>query len=191
MGTAVGLTLEEFLARPDREDGQREELIHGELIVSPGAKVSHPAVVGRLRKSLASLEEHGYVLANDFARVLGRSMPIPDLAAVQRDRWQSAADRDEWLAGSPELVIEVASPSNRKLHRKAEAYLRHGADRVWIVYPSDQTITVITPDATSEAPWESRSNFMRFACELSLSSSGDCSQRADIDAFSSLLNWNP
>jgi hypothetical protein len=38
-------SLHEFLARPDRDDHQREELIDGELIVSPGAKVSHAALV--------------------------------------------------------------------------------------------------------------------------------------------------
>ena len=153
MSAAVELlSLQEFLARPDRQDNQREELIDGELIVSPGAKVSHAALVGRLRASLALLEQRGYVLANDFACVLGgRSMPIPDLAAVRKDRWQSAADNDEWLDGSPELVIGVASPSNRKLHRKAEGYLEHGAEQVWIVFPGTQTVTVVTAEGTTEA----------------------------------------
>ena len=42
MGAAANLiTLEEFLSRPEREDGQREELVDGEVIVSPGAKPSH------------------------------------------------------------------------------------------------------------------------------------------------------
>ena len=128
------LTLDEFLARPARGGYQRQELSEGELIVSPGAKVSHAAVAGRLRARLASLEQQGYVLANHFACILGsRSMPIPDLAAVRRDRWQTAAQNNEWLSGSPELVIEVASPSNRKLHRKAEAYLGYGTEQVWIV----------------------------------------------------------
>jgi Uma2 family endonuclease len=152
MGTEVDLlTLEQFLIRPDRDDGELEELIEGQVIVSPGAKVSHAAIVRRLHASLEELEQQGYVAANNFACILGRSMPIPDLAAVRRDRWQSAADRDEWLMGAPELVIEVSSPSNRKLHRKAEAYLEHGAEQVWIVYPNTLTVTVITPDGTAEA----------------------------------------
>ncbi|MDQ2947467.1 MAG: Uma2 family endonuclease [Acidobacteriota bacterium] len=152
MGSAIGLlTLEEFLARPDRDDGQREELIEGELVVSPGAKVSHAAIVGRLRASLALLEKQGYVLANDFACIIGTSMPIPDLAAVSQDRWRNAAEHDAWLPGSPELVIEVASPSNRKLHRKAEAYLEHGAEQVWIVYRNTRTVTVVTAEGTTEA----------------------------------------
>jgi len=37
----IPLSLEEFMLRPDRDDGQKEELIEGELIVSPAAKVWH------------------------------------------------------------------------------------------------------------------------------------------------------
>jgi hypothetical protein len=36
MGTAVQIALDEFLARSERADFQREEIIEGELIVSPG-----------------------------------------------------------------------------------------------------------------------------------------------------------
>ena len=153
MATAVQLlSLEEFLARPDREDDQREELIDGELILSPGAKVSQSEIVARVRTALASLEQQGFVLRNDFSCVLGtRSMPVPDLAAVRRDRWESAVVSDGFLIGSPELAIEVASPSNRRLYRKAAAYLDHGAEQVWIVYPKTKTVSVVTSEGTTEA----------------------------------------
>ena len=148
----VSLSLEEFIARPEREDGQREELIEGELIVSPAAKVWHAAIVGRLRANLAPLREHGFMVENDFACILGRrSMPAPDLAAVSIERWNQAEDNDGWLDGAPELSVEVASPSNRKLQQKAVLYLEHGAEQVWIVYRKTQTVTVMTPDATTEA----------------------------------------
>jgi Uma2 family endonuclease len=73
MSTAVRhhISLEEFMARPDREDNQREELIEGELIVSPGAKVWHAAIVRALRLRLTSFEQQGYVLSNDFSCILG------------------------------------------------------------------------------------------------------------------------
>lgn len=135
-------TLEEFFNRPPRDDDQREELIEGELLVSPGAKVWHAALVRRFREQLAPLESHGYVLANDFAILLGGSMPVPDLAAVQQERWDQAAETDAWLNGCPELVIEVASPSNRSQPRKAALYLEHGAEQVWIAYPATRTIAV-------------------------------------------------
>ncbi len=84
MSTAVNISLDEFLARLDREDGQREELIEGELIVSPAATVWQADIVRRLRLNLAVLEQQNYVIANDFGCILDElSMPTPDLAAVQ------------------------------------------------------------------------------------------------------------
>jgi Uma2 family endonuclease len=155
MSTTVLLSLEEFLARPEREDGQQEELIEGELIVSPGAKVSHAEIVRRFRLLLQPLERMGFVLSNDFGCILRpRSMPhIPDLAAIGVERWNAAAKADAWLEDSPELVIEVSSPSNRKpkLGLKAELYLEHGAEQVWIAYPTTRTVLVCTAEGTTEA----------------------------------------
>ena len=154
MSTALNipLSLEEFILRPDREDGQKEELIEGELILSSAAKVWHAAIVRRLRGKLAHLEELGYIVGNDFACTLGaRSMPAPDLAAVSVERWNYAEDNDGWLEGAPELAVEVASPSNRKLQRKAVLYLEHGAEQVWLIYRKTQTVTVMTNEGTTEA----------------------------------------
>ena len=152
MSTAVHITLDEFLARPEREDNQREELIEGEVILSPAAKVWHAAIVDRLREQLALLKQQGFVLPNDFACILGdTSMPAPDLSAVRLERWRQAEANDSWLEASPALVIEVASPSNRKLHRKAEIYLEYGAEQVWIVYRKTKTVTVITSEGSTEA----------------------------------------
>lgn len=91
MSTAlnISLSLEEFLRRPDREDGQREELVEGALILSPSAKAWHADIVRRLRRKLVLLEENGYVLINDSSCILGQqSMAAPDLAAVRQDRWK-------------------------------------------------------------------------------------------------------
>jgi Uma2 family endonuclease len=153
MSTAVHLlTLEEFLARPERDDWQREELIEGELILSPGPKVLHAFVVEQLRERLRPLKDQGFVVASDFACVLpNASVPTPDLAAVRRERWEEAACKDEWPIESPELAVEVFSPGNRRLHRKAALYLEHGAEQVWIVYPKRRTVSVFTPEGTSEA----------------------------------------
>lgn len=152
MSTAVLLTLEEFIARPGREDWQKEELVEGELIVSPGAKVSHAYIVDQLRERLRPLRQQGFVVGNDFSCILRpRSMPVPDLAVVGNDRWIEAAKADVWLENSPELVIELSSPSNRKLYVKAAVYLEHGAEQVWVVYPKRRSVTVYTLEGSSEA----------------------------------------
>lgn len=61
---------------------------------------------------------------------------------ASRDRAQ------QWLAGSPELVVEVKSPSNTKaeLHDKAMTTLAGaGALEFWMVDPKSRTVTVYTP----------------------------------------------
>jgi len=151
MSTAVHISLEEFLVRPDREDNQREELLEGELLVSPSAKLSHAMIVTRLRIGLTPLEHKGFMLVNDSACIVGQSMPIPDLAAIAQSRIQPTVDKDGWLEGSPELVIEVSSSSNLRLHRKADIYLDYGAEQVWIVYPKTKTVTVVTAEGSIEA----------------------------------------
>ncbi len=154
MSTALNipLSLAEFMLRPERDDGQKEELIEGELTVSSAAKVWHAAIVRRLRAKLAPLEELGYIVGNDFACTLGgRSMPAPDLAAVSLERWSYSEDNDGWLEGAPELAVEVASASNRKLQRKAVLYLEHGAEQVWLMCRKTQTVTVMTSEGTTES----------------------------------------
>jgi len=160
MSTAVQITLGEFIARPEREDDQREELIEGVVVLSPGPQHWHAWTVEQLREQLAPLKKKGYVLMNDFSCILGdRSMPVPDLAAIRKDRSDQAMRNGGWLEGSPELVIEVSSPSNRKLQRKANLYLEHGAEQVWIVYPKKKTITVVTPEGGIEARMGDRIEF--------------------------------
>ena len=73
MSTAVHISLEEFIARPDREDDQREEFIEGEVIVSPAAKAWHADIVRLLRDQLLALKELGFVLVNGLCLHLGQA----------------------------------------------------------------------------------------------------------------------
>ena len=129
---------------PPPAEGCSDELIQGEIILSPSAKPLHAKIVRRLLKLLEPLEKLGYELGTDFGCVLGaNSLPGPDLAAVSSARWESLHP-DEYLNGSPELVVEVFSPGNRKglMARKAALYLEHGAEAVWVVYPARRTLVV-------------------------------------------------
>lgn len=49
---------------------------------------------------------------------------------------------------APDLVIEVASPSDsrREVHDKAHVWLNHGVHLVWVVQPETRTIDVYRPD---------------------------------------------
>ncbi|HTU46212.1 MAG TPA: Uma2 family endonuclease [Bryobacteraceae bacterium] len=153
MATSVLLSVEEYLQLEPREDGLDDELIQGEIVLSPSAKPLHAKVVARLFEILKPLEALGYARATDFGCILGKhSLPGPDLAAIRAERWRSVGE-DDYLVGSPELVVEVFSPSNRKalMAQKAALYLQHGAEAVWVVYPKQRTLMVHEAESQTEA----------------------------------------
>lgn len=155
MSTAVQphhMTVEEFLERPERWDGNHEELIEGEIYVSPNNKPRHNEIVRRLERRLLPLEQQGFVVHGEVAcRVTDSSLPNTDVAVIRQDRWE-ANGLDKFLPESPALVVEVASPNQmRKLLNKAALYLEYGAEQVWIAYPQKRVVQVLTADGSREA----------------------------------------
>ena len=146
------MSVEEFLERPERWDGNHEELIEGEIYLSPNAKPRHNEVVRRIERRLQPLEAEGFVVLGEVAcRVTDSSLPNTDLAVVSRERWETTG-WDSFLRESPALVVEVASPNQtRKLLKKAALYLEHGAEQVWIAYPHTRVVQVLTNDGGREA----------------------------------------
>ena len=73
------------------------------------------------------------------------------LACVSKQRWNAAKTRD-WLAGSPELAIEILSPSNtkREMQDRRETLFRGGCQQFWTVDFDARTVTVSTPDGASK-----------------------------------------
>src|ERR1700685_3278567 len=152
MATLTLLSVEEYLQLPPREDGLKDELIEGEVVLSPNAKPLPPKVVACLFDLLKPLQALGYARATDFGCILGEhSLPGPDLAVIRAERWKNVG-ADEYLIGSPELVVEVFSPSNRRglMAHKAALYLQHGAEAVWVVYPKRRTVVVHDADSQCE-----------------------------------------
>ncbi len=152
------MSLKEFIARPERADEQREELIRGELIVSPSPKFLHTAIVNRLHKALRPLEIEGFVLVVEQSCVIrphsqSVSMPEPDLGVYSEAQCNAAAEADDYLQGAPRLAIDVWSASNRgkALGSLAEDYVENGAEQAWIVHPKKKTVTVYTIEGFSEA----------------------------------------
>ena len=73
-----------------------------------------------------------------------------DVAFVSKERWD-ATDDDDNLHGSPELVIEILSPSNTKaeIHEKAVLCLSTGAREFWVLDAKRKTISVTPRDGDS------------------------------------------
>ncbi|MBI3792435.1 MAG: Uma2 family endonuclease [Gemmatimonadetes bacterium] len=149
MPDVVEWTPEMVFALPD--DGQRYEIVDGELLVTPSPGLEHQTAVGRLFYALYGYAEAEGRHATDDNRILVLTSPSdirapktmlqPDVFAVRR------ADA---RAGFPIplerilLAVEVLSPSNRQhdLVTKRDAYRRAGIPVYWIVDPADQCVHV-------------------------------------------------
>jgi len=127
--------------------GLRDELIHGEIVMSPQPKPFHQQVSDNVRALLDEAIRHQPYVARQNTNIKfgqAHSMPAPDVFIVGRDAWKRACQLDEYLSQAPLLVVEVVSPANRRarVEEKARLYLSQGVAMVWIVYPKRKVVLV-------------------------------------------------
>ena len=83
------------------------------------------------------------------------SVRSPDASVVRLDRWQvlSEAERESFAPLCPDLVVELASPSDELevLRRKMVAYMTNGARLGWLLLPQQRTVEVWTAATTESA----------------------------------------
>ncbi len=162
----------EFEALPD--DGNRRELVRGEVRVMPPSKGHHgwieAAIVEAIGRYLddtarsmgweprqgleararlvgfAAVGEFGmrFILPDDPTQTRGADGAYVPAAQLAELAW----DEDEYFPAVPHLVIEVVSKTDRAddVEEKAQDYLAGGAHRVWLVYPRRRAVHVRTAD---------------------------------------------
>lgn len=136
--------MEEFERIPDPPGG-RYELRHGEAVFATYPLHNHKSLQRRLRKLLEPMAEAaGFVVDTEFPYrpFLENEVWGADVACLSAARYEAI---EKWLVGSPELVIEVKSPSNTKaemLDKAMTTLAGEGAVEFWIVDPATRTITV-------------------------------------------------
>lgn len=148
MATKALMTAEDLLAMPD--DGQRYELIRGELAPMGGSGGDHSRIGLRLgSRMLVFVEQHhlGEVLGADGAYRLEHdpdTVRVPDASFVRRERWDSLERTEAFVEGAPDLTVEVVSPSDSygEVRDKALMWLEAGARLVWVVQPIGRAVTV-------------------------------------------------
>ena len=137
-------TLEELHSLPD--DGNKYELVRGELFVTPAPAPLHESVLDRLTDILDPfVRAHGLGRVHHprcVVRAKGSEVE-PDLMVRQRPR---SADLpwEDWPV--PILVVEVLSPYTRRRDReeKRDFYLNDARiPEYWIVDPERRTITSV------------------------------------------------
>src|SRR3989442_2725201 len=130
----TGLTYEDLLSFP--EDNFRRELIDGELIVTAAPATRHQTVVLRLgARLLAHCDQHGgqgFVAPTDvyFSET---SVVEPDVLYLRPRNVARVEPR--FVRSAPDLVVEVSSPTTRRLElvRKRDLYERFGVLEYWFV----------------------------------------------------------
>ncbi|HEU0021538.1 MAG TPA: Uma2 family endonuclease [Dehalococcoidia bacterium] len=130
--------------------GQRCELVKGELVEMAPAGGRHGLIASRIDRRVGSFVEQnnlGGVFAAETGFRLARNpdtVRAPDVAFVTRERLPA----EDLLVGFPDLVpdlvVEVVSPSDSAgaVQAKLEDWLRSGASLVWVVYPDTRSVAV-------------------------------------------------
>lgn len=146
-------TLRELHALPD--DGNKYELVHGELFVTPPPSEEHETVAARLSAILTP-----YVRAHNLGLVYHPRAVMryqgsevePDLMVRIKHPAPVGKDRDWTSAPTPLLVVEIVSPYTRRRDRepKRGLYVEAHVGEYWIVDAEARTITICRSDGSAD-----------------------------------------
>lgn|SRR5262245_4597654 len=133
------LTYDDLRAEPD--DGRRRELIDGQLLVTPAPIPLHQIAVARL-----------LALLLDTAPVQLEVLPAPvdwkltEHTVLEPDVLVTTAEdtQGKFLAVTPLLVVEVLSPSSRRIDLilKRAVYEQAGVGSYWVIDPGVPSLDV-------------------------------------------------
>ncbi len=136
-------TLDELHRLPD--DGNKYELVRGELFVTPPPTLGHETIAARLSLRLAP-----YVAAQGLGLVyhpravlrIAGSEVEPDLM-VRQPPAHAGVKWDK--APLPILVVEIVSPYTRRRDQvqKRSLYMDAGVGEYWLVDPEQRTIVIV------------------------------------------------
>ena len=150
MGMAAPLYYTADMVRALPEDGNKYEVVHGELLVTPAPRPWHEEVWGRLYIALRE-----YLRREPVAHLFGSRSDIswgpdtlvsPDLIVVPLEDARTLQwDRMKWLL----LVVEVLSPSSMRHDRftKRRLYQEQGIPVYWVVDGEARVVEVWEPGA--------------------------------------------
>ncbi len=137
-------------------DDYRYELVGGELLRMSPVGGEHGLItvelVARLQAHVKQqglgvvLVEVGYRLASDPDTVRA-----PDISFLATSRISPAGLPKGFIAGAPDLAVEVVSPEDTaaEIDAKVQEYLVAGTRMVLVVQPRTRTVTMYRPDGAA------------------------------------------
>ena len=148
------LTIADWDAMPYR-DGNRYEIIEGELFVSCSPGLTHERVLTKLILMIGSFLEKNPIaeaVANSGVILSNVSGVIPDMLVFLNEQADKIIFNDR-LKGPPALIIEVLTPGSANIRRdrvtKRELYDKHAVPEYWIVDPQNMTLERYVRQASS------------------------------------------
>jgi len=148
MGMAAPIYYTADMVRAMPDDGNRYEVVYGELLVTPAPRPWHQVVIQRLLIALDRYLERepvGLVLASPADISWGPDVLVqPDVFVVPREEARTLTwSRMQTLL----LVAEVLSPSSTKADRflKRLRYREAGVSLYWVVDGDERSVEVWTP----------------------------------------------
>lgn len=142
--TAPAYTTADIRTLPE---GKRAELIDGKMYMMSSPTLIHQEIsVWLTARIFEYIRENGgkcRVLPAPFGVFIkkdDRNYFEPDISVVcDREKL-----RQEGCHGAPDWIIEIVSPSSRKMDyiQKTKAYMEAGVDEYWIVDPDSRTVSV-------------------------------------------------
>jgi Uma2 family endonuclease len=138
------------------EDGNRYEVIDGDLYVSSAPSVIHQIILANIALEIGNyLREHAIgrilpgvgVIFDDYNGV------IPDLVFVTNERMRKTVSGGRFHA-APEIVIEILSPGSsnerRDRHVKRSLYSTRGVTEYWLIDPENQLVELYLRNQAGE-----------------------------------------
>ncbi len=136
------VTYDDYQNLPD--DGNRYEIIRGELFMAPSPNTNHQKISANLFYML-----RGYIEKNNLGEIFYAPMDVvlsmtdvvePDLLFIGKERNEIIAEKN--IVAAPDLVVEILSGSTQEKDRndKKDLYEKHKVKEYWIVNPEKRQV---------------------------------------------------
>jgi len=139
-------------------EGDRTEVIGGELYLAPSPLPRHGFVEGALSFSVGGPYQFDptgpggwWIVPEVDVELSPHDIVRPDLSGWRRERLP-AFPKERPVRATPDWVCEVVSPSSIRMDRltKPDLYLRSGVPFLWLVDPEDRILEAF---AARESAW--------------------------------------
>jgi Uma2 family endonuclease len=123
------------------------EIRKGELYMSPATSIKHQNISTKLFEKLLNFRKEGQIFYAPIDVVFSPENVVqPDIVFISNANKNIITENN--IQGSPDLLIEIISPSSIKVDRieKKDLYESYGVLEYCIVDPANQSVEVYTLD---------------------------------------------